>query len=206
MESSTATFVSAPVESQRKFQRLSLLVEPAFWLSATISATMFSGNWHYLGVPIPLDRVFFVLTFVALGLRVPLGARFRVRLRGVHWAMLLALAYAIGSALISGSLTTHDGSFALLDRFGLVPFLSFAMAPAVFQSSRQRTILLVFLTLTGAYLGLTALFETLHVNSLVFPRYILDPNIGIHEGRARGRCRLVRDSRRIAPPCRRRER
>src|SRR3712207_9200411 len=42
------------------------------------------------------------------------------------------------------------------------------------------------LTATGAYLGLIALFETVHLNSLVWPRYILDPNVGIHLGRARG--------------------
>jgi putative inorganic carbon (hco3(-)) transporter len=186
MESSTATIVSAPGRPQALTGRLSLLLDPAFWLSAAIAATMFSGNWGLLGVPIPLDRVCFVLAFAAIALRIPLGADYRLRLRAVHWAMICALVYAIGSAVISGTIATHDGSFALLDRFGLVPFVSFMIAPVVFRSPRERKILLVILTVTGAYLGLTALFETLHVNALVFPKYILDPNVGIHEGRARG--------------------
>ena len=38
----------------------------------------------------------------------------------------------------------------------------------------------------GAYLGLTTLFEMVHLNALVFPRYILNPNYGIHFGRGRG--------------------
>jgi O-antigen ligase len=42
------------------------------------------------------------------------------------------------------------------------------------------------LTVAGAYLGVTALFETTHLNALIWPRYILDPHVGIHLGRARG--------------------
>jgi putative inorganic carbon (HCO3(-)) transporter len=161
-------------------------VDPAFWLSAMIAATMFSGNWGLLGSPLPLDRVCFLLTFATLAPRMPLGMRLRLRLEPVHWAMLLALIYVIGSAVISGSIATHDGSFALLDRFGLVPFVCFTIAPVVFRSSRERSILLIVLTVTGAYLGLTALAEALNLNALTFPSYILDPNVGIHEGRARG--------------------
>jgi putative inorganic carbon (hco3(-)) transporter len=186
MGSSTATLASAPEESGLPVGATSLLLEPAFWLSATISATMFSGNWGLLGVPIPLDRVCFVLTFATLALRSPIGASYRLRLRPVHVTMILALGYAIGSAVVSGTLASHDGAFALLDRFGLVPFVSFMVAPVAFRSRRDRTILLAVLTLTGVYLGSTALFETVHLNALVFPKYILDPNVGIHAGRARG--------------------
>lgn len=165
---------------------LRLLGDPAFWLSGVIAATMFSGNWGLLGSPLPLDRVCLLLTFATLALKKPLGMKFRLRLAPIHGAMLLALVYVIGSAVTSGSITTHDGSFALLDRFGLVPFVCFAIAPVVFPSARERSILLIVLTLTGAYLGLTALFEVLHVNALIIPKYILNPNVGIHEGRARG--------------------
>ena len=38
----------------------------------------------------------------------------------------------------------------------------------------------------GAYLGLTVLFETVKLDALVFPKYILDPNYGIHASRGRG--------------------
>jgi O-antigen ligase len=40
--------------------------------------------------------------------------------------------------------------------------------------------------LLGVYLGGTAIAEGLNLNALVFPRYILDPTIGIHADRARG--------------------
>jgi O-antigen ligase len=42
------------------------------------------------------------------------------------------------------------------------------------------------LVILGAYYGFTALFETIGPKSLVWPRYIVDPNYGIHAGRARG--------------------
>jgi putative inorganic carbon (HCO3(-)) transporter len=186
MYSGNVTLLPPRSEPRSVPRALSLLVDPAFWLSAMISATMFSGNWGQLGIPLPLDRVCFVLTFATLALRIPLGARYRLQLRPVHVAIILALLYAIGSAIVSGTVNTHDGSFALLDRFGLVPFVGFMIAPLVYSTPREQTLLLVFLTITGAYLGLTALFETVHANLLVFPSYILDPNVGIHAGRARG--------------------
>ncbi|MBV9465865.1 MAG: O-antigen ligase family protein [Solirubrobacterales bacterium] len=186
MESSIATLPWAQAPAAAPARTRWLILEPALWLSATISATMFSGNWGLLGVPIPLDRVCFGLTFATLALRTPLDASFRLRLRPVHVAMGLALAYVIVSAAVSGTLRSHDGLFALLDRFGLVPFVAFTIAPVVFRTRRERTVLLVVLAISGAYLGLTALFETVGLHALVFPKYILDPNVGIHAGRARG--------------------
>lgn len=38
----------------------------------------------------------------------------------------------------------------------------------------------------GIYLALTACFEHFHINALVFPKYIVDPQVGIQYGRARG--------------------
>jgi O-antigen ligase len=38
----------------------------------------------------------------------------------------------------------------------------------------------------GLYLGATAFFEMIGPKALVYPRYILDPNVGIQFGRARG--------------------
>jgi putative inorganic carbon (HCO3(-)) transporter len=46
--------------------------------------------------------------------------------------------------------------------------------------------LLRVLVCMGLYLGATAIFEMVGPHALVFPRFIMDPNVGIQFGRARG--------------------
>jgi putative inorganic carbon (hco3(-)) transporter len=164
---------------------VALANDPAWSFSGAIGASMFSGRWPELGVPLPLDRMLFALGVAGLALRLPIQ-RPRIRLRLVHWAIALAALFAIGSAYVGGALEDPEGRFALLDRFGLVPMLSFLLAPFVFDSPRRRAILIGVLAVCGAYLGVTALAEATHANALVWPRYILDPEVGIHVNRARG--------------------
>jgi O-antigen ligase len=109
-----------------------------------------------------------------------------LRVESAHWLLFAALTWAAASAAWAGTLTQPTGFFALLDRFGLMPFLAFLVAPVAFRTERQRAILLGTLIVTGAYLGLTALFEGVGLDSLVVPGYITDPSVGIHADRARG--------------------
>ena len=74
----------------------------------------------------------------------------------------------------------------MLDRFGLVPFLMFCLAPLVFGSDRQRRFLLGVLIVVGAYIGIVNFLEGVGLNNLVVPNYIVNPNVGLHFGRARG--------------------
>lgn len=162
-----------------------LVLEPAVILTAGLLLSVFSGNWSYMGVPIPLDRV-----AIACGIAATLVRSIREgkgpRIRPIHWMMLLLLLYAVASAAWSQTLTQHSPLFALLDRLGLVPFLLFLIAPVAFRTPEQRRVLAIGLVILGAYLGLTALFEQIGLNSLVVPSYILNPSLGIHFGRARG--------------------
>jgi O-antigen ligase len=162
-----------------------VVLEPALILTAAMILSVFSGNWSHLGIPIPLDRI-----AVACGIATALIRSIRdgegPRIRPVHWLMLLLILYAVSSAAWAQTLTQHQPLFALLDRLGLVPFLLFLVAPVAFKTPEQRRILAIGLVFLGAYLGLMALFERLHANSLVFPSYITDQSIGITFGRSRG--------------------
>ena len=148
---------------------------------------LFSGNWSLMGIPVPLDRVVFVLTLGALLLK---GTRHlssrRLVWRPLHIAMLCAVTWVVVSGLIVGTITGHLGFYAFLDRFGLVPFVLFTLAPLFFGSERQRRLLLAALVGMGLYLGLTGCMEGIHLYKLIFPRYIANPNLGIQWGRARG--------------------
>jgi putative inorganic carbon (hco3(-)) transporter len=144
----------------------------------------FSNRWHDLGVPVPLDRPVLVLGLGLCTVRF-FAACGRITIRPVHVLMTLAVAWAGISAISVGS-NVGPGLFALIDRFGLLPFFVFALAPAVYATPESRSFLARTFTLFGLYLGVTALAQMLGVKSLVWPGYILDPSVGIHFGRARG--------------------
>ncbi len=156
-------------------------------LSFAIAAEIFSGNWGLVGAPGALDRVLLVLGLVALVLR---GFRTEdgrtLRLRGIHLVLLAVSTLAVASSIAAGTFSDSVARFALLDRFGLVPFAMFIVAPLVFGNGRQRRFLLAVLVGVGLYLGLTNVFEGIGLKALVFPNYINDPNVGLHFGRARG--------------------
>lgn len=164
-------------------------VDPAYTLSAALFLTPFAGHWPRLGVPGPLspDRLLFAAAIVAIVLRAPpVADRPRFRIAGAHWLLALAVAYAIASALVAGTLFESGGFFKLVDAFGILPFLAFLVAPIAFRTPAQRRVLLGTLVALGAYLGATVLFDTLNLDALVFPKYILDAGYGIHAGRGRG--------------------
>jgi O-antigen ligase len=147
---------------------------------------VFSGNWALMGVTLPLDRIALVIALCSLVLK---GARNvssrRLVIRPLHLALLCAATWAACSAIIVGTIN-HGGFYSLLDRFGIIPFTWFLLAPIFFGSARQRRLLIGALIGLGLYLGLTGTMEGLHVYKLLFPRYIANPNVGIQWGRARG--------------------
>lgn len=164
-------------------------VNPAYIFAAAVVLSPLAGNWQVLGVPgaLGLDRLLLVAAVSVALLRELLAERqSRLHLEPVHWVLAAAIVYAAGSALAAGTLADNDSFFRLLQIYGLLPFLAFLTAPLVFRHRRDREILLVAFVCLGAYLGLTALFESIGLNALVFPKYILNPEYGTHFGRARG--------------------
>jgi O-antigen ligase len=166
---------------------LLLRVEPAWPLSLGLAATVFGGWWPEVGSPLALDRVLFAIGLLSLILRArsPRDVLGREP-SGIHLLLICAALYAISSAVLAGTFGDQDATFALLDRYGIVPFILFAVAPAAFSTERQRLILLGTLTGAGAYLAYTSILGWLGPRSLVWPGYITDPAIGIHADRARG--------------------
>ncbi len=164
-----------------------LIVDPSWPLSLGVAAMIFNSNWDFVPSPLPLDRILIAVGLLSLLLRARstddiLGGR----PQAIHWILALLALYGFSSAVLSGSFGEPDARFGLLDRFGIVPFILFAVAPAAFATRRQRRVLLGTLTATGAYLAYTSIFGHIGPTSLVWPDYIVDPNVGIHSDRARG--------------------
>jgi O-antigen ligase len=68
----------------------------------------------------------------------------------------------------------------------LIPAAIYLFARNSRYTERTATLILAGLTGFGVYLALTGLLEAGHQWSLVYPRHIADPEVGIHFGRARG--------------------
>ncbi|MET0558990.1 MAG: O-antigen ligase family protein [Solirubrobacterales bacterium] len=148
---------------------------PAVTMCGAVALSVFSGAWGQIGLGnIPLNRVLALLVVCQCLLRAPgtVGMP-RLQLRSIHLLMALTLLYAIGSAAAAGTLGGEKGFLGLWDTLGVMPYLLFLIAPAVFHGRREREMLLITLLGLGAYLGLTAIFEIVGPRSLVFPRYIV---------------------------------
>jgi O-antigen ligase len=147
---------------------------PAVTLCIAIALTVFSGGWSQMGFGnLPLNRLFVLAALLQVLLRSPGSANVPpIRLRGVHLLLAATVLYAVASAAVAGSVGEEREYLLLIDVFGLTPFLLFLVAPVAFAGERERDWLLATLVGLGAYLGLTAIFETLGPHALVFPTYI----------------------------------
>lgn len=180
----TPCVVIAGVLAARKLWEL----PPVVTMCAAVALTTFSGAWRQMGLGgLPFDRLLVVIVLLAVFLRAPGVANTpRLQFRNVHLLMCLTIAYVLASALAAGTLTKELSILSMVDQIGIAPYLMFLVAPAIFARQRERNILLATLLGIGAYLGFTAIFESLGPHSLVFPSYIVRFDARTLGGRVNG--------------------
>jgi putative inorganic carbon (hco3(-)) transporter len=155
---------------------------PAWLITGAIMLSPFNSNWALFGFPAGFAPDRFLLAAGILGLILrtpPVRARPRLVATPLHALFAATVLWAIGSGIAAQTITDKDSVFFVIDRL-IVPFVVFALAPYAFRDARDRTVLLGGLTVLGAYVGLTTLFETVGPHALVFPNFILDPSVGFH--------------------------
>lgn len=79
-----------------------------------------------------------------------------------------------------------EDTWSVLAAKYVFPFTLFHLAQLVFTDDREVRRFETFALGVLAYLSFTAIAFLLGAHSLVFPQFILDPNLGIHAERARG--------------------
>lgn len=146
-----------------------------YLFALAVAAQAFSGSWHLYASPIPVDRVLLALACLALVVHPDLQG-VRRRLRPIHLLMLAAVSWCIGSLIWFERSEPGQAVFALLDSFGIVPFLLFLLAPVVFASAARCDVLAATLTWLGLYLGWVSVAEGLGLHALVFPSTIVQPD------------------------------
>jgi O-antigen ligase len=147
--------------------------------------------WHADAGPIPLTLERAALA-VVVGLatwRLWIGQTPRPVPIGLDWSIALLCGYLTISCLLNkpgdGVETPTSPLFRLVVSFWAPAALYAVLRTSVIDGAAARW-LMTLLACLGIYLGVTALLETAGVWSLVFPKYIANPELGLHFGRARG--------------------
>ncbi|MEO1497900.1 MAG: O-antigen ligase family protein [Planctomycetota bacterium] len=146
--------------------------------------------WHtdFGPMPLTLDRLLLLVVGVLFVWRLWQREIASTTPTGADWAIAATLGWLSLSWLTSGEPTMRletSPLFRLLVSFWFPAFLYAVLRHETFDGRTARRFM-TGLAALGCYLAVTAVLETLGVWSLVFPRYIADPELGLHFGRARG--------------------
>jgi O-antigen ligase len=182
---------SSEVSADRIEQQPTAKRERGFMIPATLTALFLflqMFDYHALGMSaVTPDRIIFLILIVGI-VSALLKGQVRISKSGLEWCML---AFAI-LCIISYIVTNPDAGTGrykwLATLFNLIvsPFGIYLIAKNGRYNFKNTLWLLKAIVCIGVYLAFTAAFEHFHINALVFPKYIIDPRVGIQFGRARG--------------------
>jgi O-antigen ligase len=130
-----------------------------------------------------LNRVTFALLIAGVVGRAVVLKKEVLRFDRVSWLMIALTAVVLISLV---GRPVDEATWGVLAAKYLFPFTLFHLAQLVFTEEQRIRRLEVFALVVLAYLSLTAIASLLGLHDLVFPKFILDPNLGYHAERARG--------------------
>ncbi len=156
-----------------------------------LCACVFGYEWlHFdLGpLPLTLDRCLLGLLLIAWAVQWGLGRLPRRRWTATEWLLAVLVLLLTASTFATDWQATGIGASPLWRLVGgyLVPTTLFLAARQAKLDESVLKRLLWCLVVFGIYLSLTALAELAGQWSVVYPRYIANPRLGLHFGRARG--------------------
>ena len=131
----------------------------------------------------PIDRIAFGLLCLSVGTRAVIRRENLFQFEPITWPMLALTGLAVVSVI---GQPFNPETWSLVAAKLIVPFTLFHIARLAFQRESDLRRFEVFALVVLAYLSFTAIAFLVGANVLIFPRYILDPSVGAHAGRARG--------------------
>src|SRR5271169_4519256 len=186
-ESRSSESTALPMEQGPALKRAKAMALPAALMASFLFSQLF--DYHALGLStVTPDKVLFVILSLLFA-----HAAFTHRLRPIPWSgvEVCMLLFAI-LCTVSYAVTNPDAGVEhfkwLTTLFNLIafPFGVYLFAKKTRYTAAKTIWLLRAIVGIGVYLALTASFEHYGINALIFPRYIIDPHVGIQFGRARG--------------------
>ncbi|HLW88599.1 MAG TPA: O-antigen ligase family protein [Terriglobales bacterium] len=168
-------------------KKIAALPLPAALMALFLFSQLFDYHALHLSTVTPDKLVFFILSLIFA------NAALTNRLRPIPWSgtEICMLLFAI-LCTVSYIVTNPDGGGEhlkwLTTLFNLIvfPFGLYLFAKKTRYTEVRTLWLLRAIVGIGVYLAFTASFEHFGIDALVFPKYIIDPHVGIQFGRARG--------------------
>jgi O-antigen ligase len=166
-----------------------MVVGSAIFLTVTSTFTSDFFAVQTGSVTLTLDRVWIVCLMIQLAYNIKFG-RFVARplqtsdiclAAFLGWLIIRTLMEPLGEQVKGQPSTVMH----LLNGY-LIPALLYWLIRFSRVDEKSIKPAVVILLVFGVYLGFTAVLEIAKMWSLVFPKHIADPTIGIHFGRARG--------------------
>jgi O-antigen ligase len=169
--------------------RGSVLLSTAIFLVCTSCLPPEFASVDAMGVTLTLDRVWLLALIVQVGIQWYQNRLRPLRLEGCDlaiglfflWLVARTITQPLGSAIPGQPNTLMHLVNGYAIPIALYVFLRFSPL-----SPEKLKPMLVVLVLLSIYLSFTAVMEVAKIWSLVFPKFIADPSLGIHFGRARG--------------------
>jgi O-antigen ligase len=168
--------------------RVSPLVGCLVFLLLTVCFGHEFLSFDFGSLPLTLDRIWIGVLVLWFLVQYKLGGLDLKPLAWVDMVLLGFLALITTSTFVAGPLGKTAGGSPLwhLVVGYAIPAVLYLVARKSALTERGVVMVHGFLALFGIYLGLTGVAEMTGQWWLVFPRYIADPEIGLHFGRARG--------------------
>jgi hypothetical protein len=146
-------------------------------------------SFDLAGVTFTLDRLFLLGVLGAFVIQWRLGRLEPKRLVGVDWLLLGFVGWITVSALTHDWRSDQVGQVPVIQHLingYYIPLALYFVARNLYFRERQVNQFQVALAVFGAYLAVVGLLEAVQAWSLVWPRYIANPELGLHFGRSRG--------------------
>jgi len=140
-------------------------------------------------ITLSLDRLFLVGLIGAFFVQWRLGRTEPKRLLAGDYCLLVLTLLLIVSTFTHQWNTSDLGRDNIVQQLivsCIVPFVVYWISRQACLNEKNVSGVLICLALFGVYLSITAVAEFARQWAFVFPRYIANPDIGIHFGRARG--------------------
>lgn len=139
----------------------------------------------HAGINLSIDRLALVALVGAFVVQLKLG---KVQLRS--WMTIDYVMAALMTVIfVNCCFLPWGGESLVIQHFlngYLIPLTLYVIARNLDYTERSVRHILIFFVVFGIYLAATGVMEGLGQYSFLFPRYIADPKIGLHFGRARG--------------------
>ena len=163
----------------------------ALWLVSTVLFSPFTFALQFGGLPdISIERVVLTLTIGAAIVRLYRRDLLHGQDKTLELLMFLFCLVCLVAMARFGFMAAHlsfqKPSFVFMSGY-LIPFLAFAFAKYFLEAERDLLIVFKAVFWLGAYLSVMAFLERSEFKYLVWPPYVVDPEVtAMHLDRARG--------------------